>query len=465
MRYKPATLEISAEQPFANDALNLKPAGEALTQLISNGQGPGVIAVNASWGFGKSTFLEMWNKSYEAAGGNVVRWNAWENDFVEDVFVSIFEEIGAQITARNPKARAAKGHAKKAAKTLLRHGIPMAVRIGTAGLLSGHELERKGIDDLLENASSDYLESYLERKKGITEFREQLQTFVKRQVGESGKTSLPITIVIDELDRCRPAFALEALETIKHLFGIDGLVFVLGLDLEQLGHAIQGAYGPHFDGKGYLRRLIDVKLSLPEPDLEKFVDTLVKRYELSETFSHRTRNWLSTPENLATSLKRFSRLRGLSLRDVEQAMLQINLYLGSVRQGSILYPTLAACLIVMRQRDPSDYDRFFRLANDFDEAWNFLLETFPCLENTKDDSGQLLELETRVVLGGVELLDSRLITLNEARQTPDSLSEYESRLLDLGWHMKNMLSNFHVLSSSLPYIRARLDLLHGNESV
>lgn len=463
MRYRPAPLEISAEQPFANDALNLEPAADALTQLISNGKGPGVIAVDASWGFGKSTFLEMWRKSYEAGGGKVVWWNAWENDFVEDVFVSLFEEIGDQITAANPKARAAKGHAKQAAKSLLKHGVPMAIRIATAGLLSGHELEGKGLDQLLESASSDYLDSYLERKQGIKKFREQLQKFVEEQAGDSGGDCLPIAIVVDELDRCRPAFALQALETIKHLFGINGLVFVLGLDLEQLGNAIQGAYGPHFDGKGYLRRLIDVKLGLPEPDIDKFVDALIMRYEISETFSQRTRNWLSTPENLATSLKRFAKLRAMSLRDVEQAMLQINLYLGSIRPGSILFPTLAACLIVMRQKDSGRYDHFFRLANDFDAAWALLLAEFPGLEKTQDDSGQLLELETRVVLGGVDLLDSRLIALGKARTDSDSLSDYDSRLLELGGHLRRMLNNFGVFSSSVSYIRARLDLLHVHE--
>lgn len=461
MRYRPAPLEIYDNQPFENDALNLEPAGAALTQLISNGQGAGVVSVDASWGFGKSTFLEMWSKSYVAAGGAVVRWNAWENDFVEDVFVSLFEEIGAQITASNRKASVAKGHAKKAAKSLLKHGVPMAVRIATAGLLSGHELDGKGIDSLLEHASSDYLESYLARKKGIKSFREQLHKFVEAQSEESNEENLPIVIVVDELDRCRPAFALEALETIKHLFGIDGMVFVLGLDLEQLGNAIQGAYGPHFDGKGYLRRLIDVKLGLPEPDLEKFVDTLVRRYELSEEFSQRTRNWLSTPENLATSLKRFARLGGLSLRDVEQAMLQINLYLGSFRSGSILFPTLAACLIVVRQHDSADYDQFFRLASEFDEAWGFLQGVFPGLENARDDSGQLLELETRVALGGIELLDGRLIELRKAEENQRSLSEYELRLLELGGHMKNMLNHFHVFSDSVQYIRSRLDLLHA----
>lgn len=54
---------------------------------------------------------------------------------------------------------------------------------------------------------------------------------------------LPAFIFIDELDRCRPSYAVEMLETIKHIFDISGVVFVVATDTEQLQHAVKVVYG------------------------------------------------------------------------------------------------------------------------------------------------------------------------------------------------------------------------------
>lgn len=461
MKYRPDAISIPPDDPFRDDALGLLRAGEALTHLIESGRGPAVIAVDASWGVGKSTFLDMWAASYKAYGGQVVLWNAWENDYVDDVFVSLFEEIGDQIKSRGKVASAALGHARRAANSLLKNGVPLAMRLGTAGLLSGHELEGKSLDHLLERTSADYLEAYLARKKSVAKFRDQLGKFIQSNADQRQESPLPIAMVIDELDRCRPSFSLEALETIKHLFGLDGLVFVLGVDLNQLGNAIQGAYGPNFDGKTYLRRLIDVRLSLPEPDMDKFIDSLVDRFDLRTALEVKTRNWLSTPENVANSLKQFSRLYRLSLRDIEQAIFQMNLYLGAAPSNTVLYPTVAAFLIALRQKHPSRYEEFFSLANNFDDTWEWLVSMNRGIERLSSDTGYLLELELRVVIGGVSLLEERLKHLYDQKSGPSGLDHSDARILDLAGHMMKMFSNFAVSGNSVKYVRNRIELFDG----
>ncbi|WP_419182173.1 P-loop NTPase fold protein [Pantoea ananatis] len=37
--------------------------------------------------------------------------------------------------------------------------------------------------------------------------------------------SYPLFVFVDELDRCRPTYAIEMLETIKHLFSIENVVY------------------------------------------------------------------------------------------------------------------------------------------------------------------------------------------------------------------------------------------------
>jgi hypothetical protein len=89
-----------------------------------------------------------------------------------------------------------------------------------------------------------------------------------------GKLEKPMFVFIDELDRCRPTYAIELLETVKHLFDIPGLIFVIATDTEQLQHSIKAVYGEGFDSNKYLYRFFDRTFTLKQPDLEKFIKSL-----------------------------------------------------------------------------------------------------------------------------------------------------------------------------------------------
>jgi hypothetical protein len=55
-----------------------------------------------------------------------------------------------------------------------------------------------------------------------------LSAFIGTESEKSQK--LPLFVLIDELDRCRPPFAIALLDRIKHLFDIDEPVFVFAAD-------------------------------------------------------------------------------------------------------------------------------------------------------------------------------------------------------------------------------------------
>lgn len=75
-----------------------------------------------------------------------------------------------------------------------------------------------------------------------------------------------LVIFIDELDRCRPNFAIEMLERIKHYFDDDRIIFVASINREQLIHSISKYYGTNFDSTGYLDKFFDWNIYLPELD-------------------------------------------------------------------------------------------------------------------------------------------------------------------------------------------------------
>ena len=91
-----------------------------------------------------------------------------------------------------------------------------------------------------------------------------------------GKKKLPIYICIDELDRCRPTYAISLLEGVKHLFNAKGVCFVFSTNLAQLSESVKAVYGPGFNGHMYLKRFFDFDYQLPPPANLAFATLLLR---------------------------------------------------------------------------------------------------------------------------------------------------------------------------------------------
>lgn len=138
-----------------------------------------------------------------------------------------------------------------------------------------------------------------------------LEEFGKKlsELGEAmSKDGKPLVIFVDELDRCRPDYAVELLERIKHLFAVENLLVVLSVDTQKLGHAASQVIGfsPE-DTDGYLRRFIDLDYRLPTPNLDKLIRSKLKTFDLPEGYVQQR-----TSEQIA----QLASLRGNSMRDV-----------------------------------------------------------------------------------------------------------------------------------------------------
>ncbi|MCF2906932.1 KAP family NTPase [Pseudoalteromonas sp. DL2-H2.2] len=110
----------------------------------------------------------------------------------------------------------------------------------------------------LESLYMKQREAVKELKQFLREYYDVINTF------KGDRTQ--IAIFVDELDRCRPNYAMELLETIKHFFELEGYLFVIATDTEQLSHSIKAVYGSEFDGREYLSRFFNPSAKLPEPD-------------------------------------------------------------------------------------------------------------------------------------------------------------------------------------------------------
>lgn len=78
-----------------------------------------------------------------------------------------------------------------------------------------------------------------------------------------------LVIIVDELDRCRPDFAVQLLEKIKHYMSHKQVIFIFAINAEQLGNTIKRYYGTDFDATRYLDKFFDFRLTLSKADVSK----------------------------------------------------------------------------------------------------------------------------------------------------------------------------------------------------
>ena len=182
---------------------------------------------------------------------------------------------------------------------------------------------------------SERLEEFERAKQAVLEMKAGLRNII------SALENSMIIIIIDELDRCRPTYAIKLLEEIKHLFDVKGLVFIFGTHGKQLGSSISGAYGDKFNGHDYMRRFIDREYKLRTPLPINLVDHLRKQYGISDqnfsipnTFRKEGNARLQSSQIIAGYMKSY----GLAARDAFALMdtMQVSLNLISPHEKIFL---------------------------------------------------------------------------------------------------------------------------------
>lgn len=105
----------------------------------------------------------------------------------------------------------------------------------------------------------DLIQSYRERET----LRSSISNLVDAILPEKANT---LFLVIDELDRCRPSFAMKALEQLKNLFSDDRVIVLYSVNFNQLARVVEGMYGQGFDGQRYFSRFYDLTIPLRKVD-------------------------------------------------------------------------------------------------------------------------------------------------------------------------------------------------------
>lgn len=256
---------------------------------------PFVIALSAPFGAGKTFFVKRWARQLTKDGVITLYFNAWESDFTDDPFVAFTASLTDQFKALGIKSSSAtmRGIGRSAATYLVKRAIPAAVRLGTAGVLDVSEIanvlslgekEKKELTALAAGAAQDSVAAHKKAEGAIEGFRGYLEKAAKELKSRS-KNDTNIVVFIDELDRCRPDYAIKLLEHIKHVFAVENYVFVLSVDREQLLSFVSSIFGAQLDRDGYLRRLVDWTFRLPSPPTETYAHHLFEKFSMEDVFA------------------------------------------------------------------------------------------------------------------------------------------------------------------------------------
>lgn len=240
-----------------------------------------VLNLDSPWGAGKTYFLKNWKlQLLEENQRPVVYFNAWENDFLGDPLLSLVSVIRDQLSIQNGKAASV----KKSVKEFTKRAGELAIAIAPS-IIKAAAKKHLGDDflDILDGeASAEVAEKFVEKilnknhetLNAVEHFRDSLTNLFKSVSNNSnGK---PVFIFIDELDRCRPTYAIELLERVKHFFAIEGCRFVIATDTDQLAHSICAVYGTGFASKRYLKRFFDSTFKLDNTQLDNWIATHIK---------------------------------------------------------------------------------------------------------------------------------------------------------------------------------------------
>ena len=266
---------------FLKDSIGRNEGLYYFINLLNSAENNVSIAIDAKWGSGKTFFVkqaklildaysnlnknkandEQIKNKFESYKGKKedfkiknmvsVYYDAWENDNDTDPVLSIIYNIYTN-SHQFYDSISFKDRLLEAGKCLG----------ALAELVTGRDLN-KFFKTLKDAANTEEIWSEIQKQK-------ELQRIINDFFNSFTDENQRLIIFIDELDRCRPSFAVKLLERIKHYFNNDKITFVFSINALQLQHTIKKYYGNDFDAHSYLDRFFDFRITLLPVDTEKY---------------------------------------------------------------------------------------------------------------------------------------------------------------------------------------------------
>ncbi|MEN3977562.1 P-loop NTPase fold protein [Acinetobacter sp. CWB-B33] len=278
------------ETAWEGDLWDRRRLGEQLTNYVDRLNCGAVLALDARWGEGKTWFVRHWAKHLDDTQHNVIYLDAFANDYLDDPFLTIAAEISQTFReSEEINDTEIKDFNAKTASVLISLAAVIPMIAAKAGM---HWIGMGGVGEVFQEVYKEGKELYDTASEEIaTKVKEQIEKKIENHAVEkqtirdfkkglaelAKKLDKPLVFIIDELDRCRPDFAIRLIERIKHFFDIPKIVFVLVMNKSQLIQSVHTLYGYTAETNGdYFEKFIDFTIKFPQLDALNNYEMLLK---------------------------------------------------------------------------------------------------------------------------------------------------------------------------------------------
>lgn len=318
-------MAIDKELTFKlRDEYNRKPIAEKIIKLLESDVDVSPMIIDGGWGTGKSEFCIKLINLLENEDTNLksVYVDAFKADHADEPLMTLLAAVIKLIPEQEKTIKSkALPVLRFGAKTISKGAVSWLLKQDFADMADDFDdVVQDAGDQIIDKTVASILDDHVKAEESI----ETLKTALKEITKEN-----PIVIFIDELDRCRPDFAVSMIESIKHIFDVEGVDFVLIVNTDQLKASINHCYGRTVEAKKYLDKFIGLKFHI-----SNIIDINAheKQYASQQHFS----NLIEKSSILEGSFlkdrasKSFSKelisINDLSLREVEKFVKYLEIY-------------------------------------------------------------------------------------------------------------------------------------------
>lgn len=231
----------------------------------------GIIALDGEWGSGKTYLIRqlelLWKRndnllSNEAITSDDMKnlrnrlvpfyYNAWENDYSTDASQSLLMALSESLLEN-------KNIIEKSERKLMQ----------SVDIKSFIENKTSGLINLNNTESGKKVSEYAPEVNRAKKLRKIISEMIDEKL--QLKDDCKILFIIDDLDRCKPSYAINVIEAIKNCFNNDSIVFLVATNFSELGNIVKGYYGGFIDGHRYLDRIFDLKIRINDINQENYI--------------------------------------------------------------------------------------------------------------------------------------------------------------------------------------------------
>ncbi|MDO6387194.1 KAP family NTPase [Uliginosibacterium sp. 31-12] len=306
------------------DDFQRRPIAEKVIRLLTSEADVSPLVIDGGWGTGKSEFcqklIHLANET--EASFRAVYVDAFRADHADQPLMTLFAAILSLMPEADRPSLIQKALpvVRFGIKTALKAGVSWVLKQDAADIADDFDKDLKAAgDEAINQSVQALLADHVKAEESLRTLKSALEELASEK---------PIVLFVDELDRCRPDFAVSMLENIKHVFDVRGVQFVLVTNTAQLKASINHCYGGAVDAQRYLEKFLRFSFKL-SPDSNRsdrrmslasqhYFDDLLDKSKLLKEVPR-----CSWRDGVAAQLISSN---DLSLRDVESLVRHLDIY-------------------------------------------------------------------------------------------------------------------------------------------